>query len=64
MKKVYDRQKRRRQRKWRLKRMANRTASVSTDDDNYNQFLEDLEEDQEMRQNIDIYIGLSIYFCC
>lgn len=56
VKKVYDRQKRRRQRKWRLKRMANRTASVSTDDDNYNQFLEDLEEDQEMRQNIDIYI--------
>jgi len=55
VKKVYDKQVRKRKRKWKLKRMQEETMSTTTDDDNYNQFLEDIEEDEEFRQNINIY---------
>jgi len=59
VKKVYDKQRRKRTRKWKLKRMANAedTASITTDGNNegMNRFIEDIEEDEEMRKHINIY---------
>jgi len=56
VKKVYDRNRRIRKRKWMLERFTGaadlETESVTKD---YNDFLEDLEEDQEVRQNINIF---------
>lgn len=58
-----DRAERRRQRRWRLKRLNLETASMkSTDDVNhedYNEFMEDLEEDCVLRQNVNIYKDLA-----
>ncbi|XP_076812287.1 60S ribosomal export protein NMD3-like [Clavelina lepadiformis] len=47
-----DRQRRRRRRNWKLKHL----KGNSKDNDNYMEFLEELEEDKEFRKNIDIYI--------
>uniref|UniRef100_H2Y9C5 60S ribosomal export protein NMD3 n=1 Tax=Ciona savignyi TaxID=51511 RepID=H2Y9C5_CIOSA len=56
VKKVFaDRQRRRRRRNWKLQRLGAGGSSVSGDED-YTEFLEDLEEDKEFRKNIDIYI--------
>lgn len=51
-----DRSRRRRQRNWKLQRLAPNTAS---DDESYVGFMEDLEEDQEYRKNINIYVDRS-----
>merc|ERR1712168_516688 len=50
VKKVYDKQRRKRTRKWKLKRMGgDDVQSVTTEgnDEGYNRFMEDLEEDEE-----------------
>ncbi|GFR91110.1 60S ribosomal export protein NMD3 [Elysia marginata] len=56
VKKVFDRSKRLRRRKWRLERFDGAdeldTESVTRD---YNDFLDDLEEDQAIRENVNIY---------
>lgn len=56
VKKVFDRTKRIRRRKWKLERFDGadeaETESVTRD---YNDFLEDLEEDQAIRDNVNIY---------
>ncbi|RUS75001.1 hypothetical protein EGW08_017224 [Elysia chlorotica] len=56
VKKVFDRSKRLRRRKWRLERFDGAdeldTESVTRD---YNDFLDDLEEDQAYRENVNIY---------
>lgn len=51
-----DRQKRRRKRNWKLRRIGTNAAS---DDESYAGFMEDLEEDQEYRKNVDIYVDRS-----
>ncbi|XP_005109089.1 60S ribosomal export protein NMD3 [Aplysia californica] len=56
VKKVFDRNKRIRRRKWKLERFDGAdeadTESVNRD---FNDFLEDLEEDQAIRENVNIY---------
>lgn len=58
-----DRAERKRLRRWRLKRLNLETASQkSTEDANYedyNEFMEDLEEDSVLRQNVNIYKDVS-----
>ncbi|XP_076457169.1 60S ribosomal export protein NMD3-like [Babylonia areolata] len=54
VKKVYDQPRRCRRRNWKLQRMADTMDSESVQKD-YTEFLEDLEEDPEMRQNVNIY---------
>merc|ERR1712117_24230 len=55
VKKIYpDRVKRNRERNWRLKKLGISRDSVSNDGD-YTEFLEDLEEDAVMRSKINIY---------
>lgn len=63
VKKVYpDKQKRNKGRNFKLRRLKNKkkagkTESVSagTDDGDFNDFLEDLEEDPELRRNVNLY---------
>lgn len=58
VKKVYgDKSLRNRKRKWRLKHMNEALAKgdSSSQADDYDAFLEDLEEDPELRQNVNIY---------
>lgn len=56
VKKYYgDRGARRRQRVWKLKRLADDEAAFDTDGGEFDDFLDDIEEDPEMRQNINIY---------
>ncbi|CAD1475981.1 unnamed protein product, partial [Heterotrigona itama] len=50
-----DRTARRRMRAWKLKHMIQETDSMDTDNNDYYEFLEDIEEDPEMRQNINIF---------
>ncbi|XP_013421301.1 60S ribosomal export protein NMD3 [Lingula anatina] len=56
VKKIYDKSKRQRKRKWKLKRLEQtekeETSSIERD---YNDFLDDLEEDPGLRQNVNIY---------
>lgn len=54
VRKVFDRSKRSKRRIWKLKRMAEDAETESMERD-YTEFLEDLEEDQELRQNVNIY---------
>nr|KAG5697626.1 hypothetical protein BaRGS_011175 [Batillaria attramentaria] len=54
VKKLFDRTKRIRRRNWKLKRMADNMDTHSMERD-YTEFLEDLEEDQELRQHVNIY---------
>ncbi|CAG9134654.1 unnamed protein product [Plutella xylostella] len=46
---------RRRARAWRLKHMADDLYDGSSANEDYNDFLDDLEEDPDLRQNINIY---------
>ncbi|XP_033205528.1 60S ribosomal export protein NMD3 [Bombus vancouverensis nearcticus] len=50
-----DRAARRRMRDWKLKHMIQDKDNMVTDNNDYYEFLEDLEEDPEMRQHINIY---------
>ncbi|KAK9304245.1 hypothetical protein QLX08_004249 [Tetragonisca angustula] len=50
-----DRAARRRMRAWKLKHMIEDKDSMATDNNDYYEFLEDIEEDPEMRQNINIF---------
>ncbi|CAO1433429.1 unnamed protein product [Diamesa serratosioi] len=51
-----DRNKRRRARKWKLKHLREDITDGDTEGENdYNEFLDDLEEDPTMRQNINIF---------
>lgn len=54
VKKVFDRSHRNRRRNWKLRRMADDLDTESAERD-YTEFLEDLEEDPELRQNVNIY---------
>ncbi|KAL8594961.1 hypothetical protein ACOMHN_038758 [Nucella lapillus] len=54
VKKVFDRPRRSRRRNWKLRRMAEGLDTESVERD-YTEFLEDLEEDPEMRQGVNIY---------
>lgn len=51
----YDKTARRRNRIWKLKRLADETTSMATDNNDYNEFLDELEEDPELRQNVNIF---------
>ncbi|KAL6268405.1 hypothetical protein P5V15_001540 [Pogonomyrmex californicus] len=57
VKKFYDHNKaaRRKARVWKLKHITNNDASNASTDNEYNEFLDELEEDPEMRQNINIF---------
>ena len=59
IKKVYaEKSVRNRRRKWKLKHMDQlgmETGSVTSAADDYNEFLQDLEEDPDLRQNINVY---------
>ena len=61
VKKVYaEKSVRNRRRKWRLKHMeglhqAGSSGSMSDGGNEYNDFLEDLEEDPELRKNVNVY---------
>lgn len=59
IKKVFlDKSSRRRARKWKLKHLTDEIGTAGTDTDmenDYNEFLDDLEEDPAMRQHINIY---------
>lgn len=50
----YDKAARRRQRMWKLKHLA-QDVDMNSDNNDYNEFLEELEEDPELRSNINIY---------
>ncbi|XP_015606312.1 60S ribosomal export protein NMD3 [Cephus cinctus] len=51
----HDKAARRRARVWKLKHLAEEVVSMSTENNEYNEFLDELEEDPEMRQNINIF---------
>ncbi|KAH0512201.1 60S ribosomal export protein NMD3 [Microtus ochrogaster] len=56
IKKSYDRTKRQRRRNWKLKELARDREDMDTDDERqYQDFLEDLEEDEAIRKNVNIY---------
>ncbi|GAB5576696.1 60S ribosomal export protein NMD3 isoform X1 [Prionailurus iriomotensis] len=56
IKKNYDRTKRQRRRNWKLKELARERENMDTDDERqYQDFLEDLEEDEAIRKNVNIY---------
>uniref|UniRef100_A0A8I5NL83 60S ribosomal export protein NMD3 n=1 Tax=Papio anubis TaxID=9555 RepID=A0A8I5NL83_PAPAN len=56
IKKSYDRTKRQRRRNWKLKELARERENMDTDDERqYQDFLEDLEEDEAIRKNVNIY---------
>jgi len=57
VKKVYaEKALRNRRRKWRLKHVDGLHSGGSQSDNEYMDFLEDLEEDPELRQNVNVYI--------
>ncbi|MGH0148638.1 UNVERIFIED_CONTAM: hypothetical protein FKN15_033802 [Acipenser sinensis] len=56
IKKRFDRSRRQRRRNWRLKEMEREREGMDTDDERqYQDFLEDLEEDEALRKNINIF---------
>uniref|UniRef100_A0AAQ4P131 60S ribosomal export protein NMD3 n=1 Tax=Gasterosteus aculeatus aculeatus TaxID=481459 RepID=A0AAQ4P131_GASAC len=56
IKKSYDRSRRVRRRNWKLQEMARDREDMDTDDERqYQDFLEDLEEDEALRKNVNIY---------
>ncbi|XP_062459477.1 60S ribosomal export protein NMD3 [Pezoporus occidentalis] len=56
IKKSYDRTKRQRRRNWKLKELERDREGMNTDDERqYQDFLEDLEEDEAIRKNVNIY---------
>ncbi|GAB1287602.1 60S ribosomal export protein NMD3 [Apodemus speciosus] len=61
IKKSYDRTKRQRRRNWKLKELARDREGMDTDDERqYQDFLEDLEEDEAIRKNVNIYRDATI----
>ncbi|KAB0399775.1 hypothetical protein E2I00_005642, partial [Balaenoptera physalus] len=57
IKKSYDRTKRQRRRNWKLKELARDRENMDTDDERqYQDFLEDLEEDEAIRKNIQPFL--------
>lgn len=46
---------RRKLRIWKLKHLAEQDTALNTDENEYNEFLEDLEEDPTLRQNVNIF---------
>ncbi|XP_077990802.1 60S ribosomal export protein NMD3-like [Glandiceps talaboti] len=58
VKKKYDRNTRKERRNWRLKKLAKNAEHIDDEkmERDYTEFLEDLEEDQEYRQHVNIYI--------
>ncbi|XP_073673937.1 60S ribosomal export protein NMD3 isoform X1 [Garra rufa] len=56
IKKSYDRMKRMKNRVWKLREMDREKDATDTDDEKqYNEFLEDLEEDEMLRKNVNIF---------
>ncbi|TGZ45674.1 60S ribosomal export protein NMD3 [Temnothorax longispinosus] len=57
VKKFYSHNKaaRRKARVWKLKHISDEVADMNTQNNEYNEFLDELEEDPEMRQNINIF---------
>jgi len=57
VKKFYSHNKaaRRKARVWKLKHITDEVTSINTENNEYNEFLDELEEDPEMRQNINIF---------
>ena len=56
VKKVYgDKTVRNRKRRWRLKHMDGIKDDTASQNDEYERFLEDLEEDPDLRQNVNVY---------
>ncbi|KAL3289186.1 hypothetical protein HHI36_003622 [Cryptolaemus montrouzieri] len=56
VKKYYgDRSSRNRNRIWKLKHLTNESEALHLDERDYNEFLDDLEEDVNLRQNINIF---------
>uniref|UniRef100_A0A4W4FMS6 60S ribosomal export protein NMD3 n=1 Tax=Electrophorus electricus TaxID=8005 RepID=A0A4W4FMS6_ELEEL len=56
IKKSYDRAKRIKRRNWKLKELARDKEGLDTDDERqYQDFLEDLEEDEALRKNVNIF---------
>ncbi|NXI91161.1 NMD3 protein, partial [Psophia crepitans] len=61
IKKSYDRTKRQRRRNWKLKELERDREGMDTDDERqYQDFLEDLEEDEAIRKNVNIYRNADI----
>ncbi|KAJ7399146.1 60S ribosomal export protein NMD3 [Pitangus sulphuratus] len=61
IKKSYDRTKRQRRRNWKLKELERDREAPDTDDERqYQDFLEDLEEDEAIRKNVNIYRNADI----
>lgn len=46
---------RRKYRNWKLKHLSDENAAFNQDTNDYNEFLEDLEEDPDLRQNVNIF---------
>lgn len=55
VKKYYDKSQRKQSRNWKLKHLTEEVALDTDIEADYNEFLEDLEEDPEMRQNVNIF---------
>lgn len=56
VKKAYgDRQSRSNLRNWKLKHLADEATDLDKSKNDYNEFLEDLEEDSDLRQNVNIF---------
>lgn len=56
IKKSYDRMKRAKRRNWKLKELDREREGMDTDDERqYQDFLEDLEEDEALRKNVNIF---------
>ncbi|XP_049820964.1 60S ribosomal export protein NMD3 [Aethina tumida] len=55
VKKYYDKSAIRKQRLWKLKHLADDEMAVDRDTNDYHEFLDDLEEDPALRQNINIF---------
>ncbi|OXB63113.1 hypothetical protein ASZ78_000345 [Callipepla squamata] len=61
IKKSYDRVKRQHRRNWKLKELERDREGMDTDDERqYQDFLEDLEEDEAIRKNVNIYRNVDI----
>lgn len=55
VKKYYDRSVSRRRRLWKLKHLAEQDTDLAIDNRDYNEFLDDLEEDPDLRQHVNIF---------
>ncbi|NXG75296.1 NMD3 protein, partial [Baryphthengus martii] len=61
IKKSYDRTRRQRRRNWKLKELERDREGMESDDERqYQDFLEDLEEDEAIRKNVNIYRNADI----